>query len=270
MRSNRKRVLSDVLSVDAWHEPFRVDGTTSAVHVELSFTEGRIGGSDQEFPFTFKVSLKQALLTVSVEQPLEIDRRSIARSIPEAEVELTRLRAARDTAESRLSGKAKLTPALFGAALTGEASRKEELTEQDTLKIVQSVPEILVSPLPRSSQEYAWELVPTYRDGLRGQPWDPVDSPRLRVSPSSATLPALLPTVSVRVSCALEDLEISDLVPKKNGLSSMVRDLIFNDINKAAAIQHLKRVLQEADLEPGTLDNRFSDILLASVLAAQE
>ncbi|HEX8239798.1 MAG TPA: hypothetical protein VF574_08685 [Allosphingosinicella sp.] len=263
-------MLSDVLSIDAWHEPFRVDGSTSAVHVELSFTEGRIGGSDVDFPFTFKVSLKRALLTVRAERPLEIDRRSIARSVPEAEIELTKLRTARETAEASLSGKATLTPALFGAVLTGATARGEQLTQQDILKIVQNVPEVLVSPRPRNPQEYAWELVPTYRDGLRGQPWDPIDAPRLRVKPSTSVLPQLLPTISVGVSCALEDLHISDIVPKRLGLNEKLRKLIHNDINEAAAIQHLKLVLREADLEPRAFDNRFAEVILASVLAVPE
>jgi hypothetical protein len=64
MKDNRTKVLGEVLSLDAWHEPFRCDGETSGVFVELSFHEGRLGGDDAAMPVTFKIELKRALLTV--------------------------------------------------------------------------------------------------------------------------------------------------------------------------------------------------------------
>lgn len=64
MSNNRTRVLGEVLSLDAWHDPFRCNGETSGVFVELSFHEGRLGGEESNIPFTFKIELKRALLTV--------------------------------------------------------------------------------------------------------------------------------------------------------------------------------------------------------------
>lgn len=83
-------MLAEVLRLDAWHKPLRTDGGTSSVYVELSFEEGRLGG-DADLPFTFRVRLKRALLTIEVEEPLKIDRASIARPIPKSEVERKQL-----------------------------------------------------------------------------------------------------------------------------------------------------------------------------------
>ncbi len=95
--NNQKRVLAQVLSIDAWHGPIRTDGDVSAVHVELSFQQGRMGGDDPGFPFTFNIALKRALLTVRLEPPLKLDRNSVARQIPSNQGEYTRIMAALDS-----------------------------------------------------------------------------------------------------------------------------------------------------------------------------
>jgi hypothetical protein len=269
VRDNRRRILAEALSIDAWHEPIKLNGTTSAVHVELSFHEGRLGGETEDFPFTFKVTLKKALLTIRVEKPLEIDKRSIARSVPEAQVELTRLRKARDTAQSQSGAAAGISPKAFALALRAESTSASEVAAEDELKVIQALPRTIVTPRPDGPRQYSWELEPTYQSALRGQPWDPVQAPRLRVKHIGARS-ALDPCINVEVRCALEDVHISDLQPKAFGIRETMKDAVFNRINEAAAIQHLKLVLREADLEPSRMDNRFSDILLASVLALPE
>jgi hypothetical protein len=267
--NNRARVLAEVLSVDAWHQPFAVGGSSSAVHVELSFQEGRIGGADPDFPFTFRLNLKRALLTVKLEPPLEIERSSVARSVPSSEVELKRLRVAKEAALASLDGRATLSPLAIAIALKASAYNKREVGAEDHLRVVQNLPETLVSPRPGGSREYTWELEPTFRESLRGQPWNPVDAPRLRVK-TSGGMPPLPPTIKVEVSCALCDLQISEIEPKDKSIGQSLRNIVYNDNNQAAAVQHIKLVLRDADLEPAVLDNRFSDVLLASILAIPE
>lgn len=269
MANNRIRVLSQVLSLDAWHEPFQTSGGSSAVFVEVSFSEGRIGGDSLDLPFTFKINLKRALLTVRLESPLQIDRSTIARSVPEAQAELTRIRVAKDLAEASLVGKAKLSPASLVVALNGEAKAHASVTQEDQLKLVQAIPETMVTPRPEGSSAYTWHLEPSYRPFLRGQPWDPVISPRLRVKNPSKAL-KIDPAISVQLSCALEDLDISDIEPKEKGLNGALRNILHNDISEAAAVQHLKLMLRDADLEAGLMDNRFSNLLIASVLAIEQ
>lgn len=269
MKNNRARVLSEVLSLDAWHDPLRVDGTTSAVYVELTFSEGRIGGNDSKIPFTFRLSLKRALLTINVEDSLSIDRASIARSIPSAQVELSKVLTAKQLAESSLVGKAKLSPAALHIALSGEAKRESAVSQEDQVRIVQTIPETIVTPKPNGNQSYSWDLQPSFNPTLQNQPWHPIDAPRLRIKPRGK-LGKILPTVNVTVNCALEDIEISELKLKNDDLNSKIRNLVHKDVNEAAAIQHLKMTLAEADLEPSELDNRFSNLLIANVLALSQ
>src|SRR6185312_15472508 len=260
MNDNRTRVLGEVLSLDAWHDPFQCDGNSSGVFVELSFHEGRLGG-ETSIPFTFKVELRRALLTVRLEAPLEIDRHTVARSIPEADVELRRIKSAKAHAEASLSAKAKLSPRDMALALTGSFGKGRSLADEEVLSVVQALPENIVTPRPLGASAYSWEIEPTYRDVLKGQPWDPVGEPRLKIK-SLASIPRIAPAITVEISCDLADVHISDLKLKDNSVGGRVAAAVFNDVNEAAAIQHLKHILSEADLEPSTLDNRFARIVL--------
>lgn len=264
LSSNTARLFAEVLSLDAWHDPIRTTGESASVYVELSFHEGRLGGKHADFPFTFKVNLRRALVTVRLEAPLELERRSVARSVPEREIELTRLRAAKDTAIRKAGGNAKLTPAALHFVINAQASSSKTITEDDELKIVESLPETLVSPRPVDQRSYSWEVEPTYRPFLRGQPWHPIDSPRLGVM-HPATPARIDPAITVDVSCNLEDVDIDDLIPKNDGLLSRLGSI--GEVNKAAVVQHLKRVLSEAELHPSSIDNRFSELVIASVIA---
>ena len=121
MASNHRRILSDLLALEAWREPVLISDNTAAVHVELAFTEARIGGEQTDLPFTFKLSLRRAILTVTVDEPLRIDRRSIARGVPEAQVEYSRLKMARDHVAAETKIKGKISPSSIHLALEGHA-----------------------------------------------------------------------------------------------------------------------------------------------------
>lgn len=265
LRHNYQRIFADVLSVDAWHEPFKTSEETYAVYAEISFSEGRMGGDDPDIPFTFNVRLKKALLSISLEPPLSLDRSSVARGVPPRQAEYTQVVRAKEEVKRYVGLKGVITPALIGAALKGDVSKSDEMTKSDELKVTQEIPEILVTARPEGALGYSWELEPLLRDHLRGQPWDPIDPPRMRVF--APDVQALDPTIKIEIRCALEDLEISSLVPKEKGLVDRIENMAKRSINEAVAIQHLKKVLSNADLHPGEMDNRFNSILLADVLA---
>lgn len=269
MDNNRSRIFAEALSVDAWHDPFRIDGSTSAVYVELSFQQGRLGGADPKIPFTFRVSLKRALLTIKVEQPLSIQTSSIARDIPQVPAELSRILAAKHVAKKNRLVKGSVNPATFSLGMSGSVGAESEASREDQLKVVQQVPRILVSSRPRSAQEYAWQLEPSYENYLEGQPWDPAEGPRLRVRHPSAKA-RIDPMIKISLSCALEDLEIDDLEPKPSSLLESLKQELFGEVSYASAVHYLKQVLVNSDLDVGRVDNRFSDLWLADVVSKEE
>jgi hypothetical protein len=266
--NNRKRVFSEALSLDAWHDPFQI-GTSSAVFVDLTFKEGRLGGSDPEIPFTFKVCLKKALLSIDLEEPLEIDRKTIARDVPGAEIEVSRIIAAKKTAERSLGASASLSPEKLRASIMGFLSSKKEISKEDVIKMSQKIPEILTIPQAESEHRYNWAMEPSWEQHLSGQPWNPVEYPRIKIKPPKI-LSAVMPAIRVSISCALEDVDIIDIQPKDKSISSKLKEIKSNQINISAAQQHLKMVLRDSDLEPESIDNRFLSLIIANILATEE
>lgn len=197
--SNNRRVLAQALAIDAWHEPMRFDGETFSVHVELSFKSGRIGGDDPTFPFTFNIALKRALLTLKLESPLAIDRRTVARSIPNSSAELTRIISAKEEAKSNIDFGGKISPESLSFALSANNSNKNIKSNERQVKIVQELPRIIANPQPRGPTEYAWELTPGQSDTLDGQPWDPVEQPRFSVSYKANGVPKIAPVMTAIV-----------------------------------------------------------------------
>lgn len=266
-RSNRRRLLSDLLSIDAWHDPIRVDERTAKVHVELTFKEGRVGGNDAELPFTFRVSLHKAEMTVKLESPLTYDRNTVARSIPAAWAELTRIRTAREQAERTAKVGMNIDAASFAAAFRAQAGETKSDQREDVLKVVQTIPEIMVTPSPSGNNSYSWAMEPTWRPFLSGQPWHPTEQPRMLVGLNKKT--KIDPAISVELRCAFEDIAIYELETKETSVFGLLKASAFNMVNEKAAIQYLKKLITQADLEPSAMDNRFNDVLLASVISLE-
>ena len=266
MSDNRVQFLSDVLSVDAWTDPIKLDDRTAGVYVDLTFHEGRIGGDRHEIPFTFKLNIKRALLTVHLDDDLKMDRQKVARSVPSNQAEYQRVKGARDVAEQNSSLGGKIDISALSFALEGERTSRSSLTREDELRIVQTIPENLVTPKTEGAQGYSWIIEPTYREFLRGQPWHPTDDPRLMIG--LKRLVNERPQVRIEIKCAFEDLDISDLRPKKVPKEDFFK-VVFHEINQRSAEHFLKMILTESHLLPGRLDNRFREVVIANVIALE-
>lgn len=263
---NRRRVFTDVIALDAWHEPFVAGQDRIGVFAEVSFSDGRIGGDDEDFPLTFSVSLKRALLTIKLEHPLVIDRTSVARGIPANQSEYVQIIRAKDAVRKHVGLAGEITPSLIGAAIKGNVARTSELTKEEELRITREVPEILVTARPEGPRSYSWELEPLMSKRLKGQPWDPTVPPRMQIiSPVNGANDA---AIKIEIRCALEDLHIYDIKPKNESLLDKIVTMGDRGINEAVAIQHLKKILTDVDLYPGKMDNRFNSIILADVIAS--
>lgn len=201
---------------------------------------------------------------------MKIDRASVARNIPDTQIEQTKIRTVRDKLLAKAGANASLSAGGILAAVKGSASLERELKDDDELKIVQALPPILAVCEPRSSQEYSWTLEPTFMRELKGQPWDPIDYPRLAARYDFSKIGVIEPVIHARLDCALEDVVIDDIQPKDATLLDKVASLLPGDTRLVAAKQHLKQIMKVAHLEPGEMDNRFSSLMIATVLATVE
>lgn len=262
-------MLAQALAIDAWHEPMRFDGESFSVHVELSFKSGRIGGDDPAYPFTFDIALKKAVLVLKIEAPLAIDRRTVARSIPSSTAELSRLIDAKEEAKANIEFGGKISPESLSVALGGGLSSSSVKSQERHLKLVQELPRIIANPQPRGPTEYAWELTPGQSETLDGQPWDPVEQPRFSVRYKANGVPKIAPVITATVSCRLEDVDITNLRLKDTSIVAVFKEMTFNRVNVAAAIQHLKFSLRDMQLEVGDFGDPLSSMNIAEIILTE-
>lgn len=211
--------------------------------------------------------LRKAVISIKVEPPLQIVKRSIARGVPDSEIELTRYRKIREGVASSFAAKGGVNVKRFWLAMTGSTKRESDVTFEEEAKVMEKVPPILVRPQPGGDQEYRWELEPSFLSTLEGQPWHAIDAPRLAVKSREKVLD---PIMKVRVTCKREDLVIDNFELKDDVIDAKLAQFVYRDMNTSAAIQYIRRVLETADLEPGALDNRFSSLILADVTVTPE
>jgi hypothetical protein len=269
VRDNKKRLFVDLVSLEAWHDPFTVSDSHIGVFVEVSFSQARMGGDDDEIPFTFRLRLKRALLSIEAEHPLRLQRETVARDIPQGEVKLTAIRQAKVAVKANLSAKAALSPRSLAMNIATGLEAGAERSQERLASIEKAIPEILCMPKPAGGRAYMWELEPTFADFLEGQPWEPTTQPRLAFSGFRKTDP-LEPAIQVRLSCKVEDLAISDIQHKDKSVAARIKRAGRRKVNEAAAIQHIKRVLHSHDLVVSDTSNRFKSVVLGDVLAQPE
>jgi len=266
-RATDVHLLADVVSLDAWHDPL-IESRPSVVFVELAFREGRLGGDRHDFPLTFTLSLRRAELNVHVDAPLEIVRKSIARHIPDLAIKRTSTSSVSRSSKAKaasaidLKGVAPLVSAGVAAEISADSgqSSKLEISEQPRA--------ILVAGDPLADDGYRWSLAPSYLSHLLGQPWHPVDEPRLSVRARSAL--AEEAGVHVELTCRMEDMVVSKLEPKEPSLAEKVRHLLDNDRRRRIAEHHIKHVIRSVNIGASEVDNRFSRLILRSIVAAAE
>lgn len=265
MADNRVKLFAQLVRADAWLAEYGPD-KKGQLHVELSFQDGHFGGDSTAIPFTFSASLKRAMLRVAVESPLKIDRSSVARSIPQKEIELNKYISIRKQIDASASAQATANPRAFAAGLAGSIQGAISVDKGEEARVRETVPAILVKAQPGGAGSYQWELQPSYFAYLEGQPWHPIDEPRMKIDASNANSPQDLAT-RIFIECHRDDIEVYDLKLKDEGVQARANNLLFNEMNKKAAIQYIKLCLEGAELDPGILDNRFARVVLADLIA---
>lgn len=176
----------------------------------------------------------------------------------------------RDQARAGLTAGIGLSVDAFAASAKASSAIGREISKQDKVKFVQEIPKILVIGEPVDSQEYRWVLDASYDEFLQGSPWDPVAHPRLAAKYEGRRVGKLQPAIKVELSCKLADLIVSNIVPKDVSIAQRIKARVAGDARIAAANQHLKKLLIDLDLEAGKMDNRFSSLILGSVLSSSE
>lgn len=223
---NRRRVLAEIVSLEAWHDAFSVKRERSDLHVDVAFLTGRIGG-EPEAPVRFKLALKRAevVVVVPMTEPARVETPSVSRDTPAAKVKAT------STIATGRKTKARAKAGLTGLGAQGEIATS---TARAT-KLAQSLDGLRITQALTVDGHHHWIVEPTFEGPLAGHPW-PANKPRLRVVDTRADRArGIEPTIRVEVRCRREDLAITDIAPTdKTALAALLTDPLGSTKMKAA------------------------------------
>jgi hypothetical protein len=266
-RDNRRRALTDVVDVEAWHEPYSPAVRTAELHVDVTFGIGRVGG-DSVSPIRFQLSLRRAEVVVVVPkvEPAKVLVHSVARSRPRVWGETIRTMAA----NSDVSGKAEIGGALsphtprLAATAKGSASR----SRQNTARVVEHADGAMRVVQSRTEDgDYRW-TVTALTGVLDGKPWDASASSQMTIEDTRSNRGVgIAPAVRVQVRCRREDIKIDEIVLKdRRAWATIKRSLMFR--NKIAAAEAaIRQLLIVEGLFAGEISDPYLVITLAEVSA---
>lgn len=264
-RQNRRRVLDEVISLEAWHDPF-VPGALASIHVDAVFLEARLG-AEEDSPIRFKLKLRRAelLFIIPPNEPLEVLQETVSRdqSISEGRLKLERSHSAQSagSATAQLGLTRRNTSGVYLEASSGAAR-----SESSVLQVDAPIRLILTTQSKTADGHYRWDLRPAIGEALEGKPWDAILEPRLSVRDTRVDAMHLEGSCRVEVRCRREDLIVDKITLKDSDLlRSLSRRGSYRN-RLAAAEAYIRMALTSRDLDHGGLYEPFSEICLADVL----
>lgn len=265
---NRRRILSDVVSLEAWHEPFS-PGRVSAIYVDAVFLEGQLG-KELESPVRFTLKLRRAeiALVISPNEPLRVLHESVAR---DQSVKSARLKSQKTTASRSGSSAAanvrigSSTAAQVGASgFSGLSQEEQSVVEIDT-----SVRLILTTQSRTADGHYRWEVKAVHGGPLEGKPWNPLQEPRLSVRDSRTDEKHLEGSCYVEIRCRRVDLIIEGIELKDSYRFNFLSRRKRHRNRMAAAEAYILGALTSRNLGSDDIHEPFGEICLANILVEE-
>ena len=252
---NRRRILGEVVSLDAWHDEFDDNVSRVNLHVDVVFETGRIGG-EKEAPVRFRLNVKQADVVVVIpeSEPVIIDKKSVSRDSPQYQGQMTKTfeQSARGNVKGSIG--ASVSPGGVSASVSAETGGEASIASSKKIEVTATLQLMLVTQTITSDGHYCWSLRPSDGSVLVGRPWDPMQAPRLKIiDQRKHRAKGIPPTVRVEVRCRREDLDVTDIVVKDETIWEAVkRRAGFRNREAAAAAYIRDRLVKE-----GTHDSKF-------------
>jgi hypothetical protein len=174
---NRQRAFAELVSIDAWHEPFSETCRSVSLHVDATFATARVGG-EIESPIRFKLSIKRAEVVVIVPEtePLRVDANSVSRDTRKVDGKKTSMEYTETATETMAKGGASFDFVKPAGSAGAEASRKG--AKKKTVSKVSEEKLLLMCVEQRLTPEgnYFWIVSPEADTILHGKPWKPLES----------------------------------------------------------------------------------------------
>jgi hypothetical protein len=266
MANNRIRAFSEVVTIDAWHEPFASNRPRADLCAHVVFKLGRLGG-DSESPVRFKLGIKRAeiVLVRPDGEEIKIDRNSILRGTPKAKIRKV----------TKLQKEHGLSAALGIGAEADEKGASVNVKTEAEIKALQSkvedilldedLPHILVVQSLDGRDQYQWEVSPAITIALEGEPWERdkaivnLGDGRARDSKNPP------PAVRIECRCKREDLIIKDIDIKDQSILEKASTLVKRDKKMRAVEAYVRDRLVQEGLSFTNISDPYASVTLASV-----
>ncbi|TPL45367.1 hypothetical protein [Mesorhizobium sp. B2-4-6] len=270
--SNRRRAFGEVVSVDAWHRPFSNQNPTADLHVDVTFSTGRVGG-EKSSKVSFRLSLRRAeiVLVLPKTEPIDIKKSSIARDHRGIEGKKTLLKERKHSAGASGSVGVAVTTSTVSANASLEARGDSSISASEKVEIEEKIQLMVIHQSKTHDGNYRWGITPESAQTLNGKPWEAEAFPRgTLIDTRTDKNKGIPPTVSVEVRCLREDMIISDIMIKDEKKWDLFKKGGSQKAKLAAAGSYIRDKLILEGLEFESVDERFGAITLTSVVAEPE
>ena len=259
-RHNNPRVFAQTISIDAWRTQFDGERAEADLHIDVVFSEGRVGGKteDDYAPVRFRLSLKRAEVHVIRDSigVIDIPPSSIARTPQPSGTETVV-----EKKKKHLSGKGKAAASSSALSASGEV---EGCASTEMTKCLETSSDATLMKVSHRKTErgYAFVIAPKSSDRLDGVPWD-ADAPRMKLRDTKADRKrGEPPEILIEIHCLREDLIIEDVQFTDDDVQLWER-LTRN--RQVVVEQYIKDELLRMGLPCGNLSDPFARLVMADV-----
>jgi len=267
--ANRKRAFAEAVSIDAWHQAFGPEAAKVDLHADVVFGTARVGG-EADSPVRFRLRMKRADLVVVIpdSEPAMIDKQSVSRDAPQLRAHVKRTMEASATAGAEAQVEGGVSPRSASGSVKASASVAAKTASSRKIEVSGELGMMTVTQSRTADGDYRWSIEPSTGDYLEGRPWDGALAPRLKlIDRRKDRSKGIPPTVRVEVRCKREDIEITDLIVKDEGLWKKAKRRVGFKNRIRAAEAYIRSKLAEEGLEVSNIADAFGEITLASTTA---
>ncbi|MDP2780748.1 hypothetical protein [Devosia sp.] len=211
---NNPRAFGDAVSLDAWRTRYDENSGEADLHVNVVFSDGRVGGGIGS-PVRFRLQLLRADVHVVRDSAsvLKISPSSVL--TPNASpIERT----AKTSLETEHAGQARLS---LGTASSAEfAGGRKHVVRQEVVETGAAAIMKFVSMKTPEGYLFRIEQVPDAP--LSGSPWSPSTSVLTMKDPKAPRTNGEPPELRIELRCRREDMHITDIQITENGRNVLV------------------------------------------------
>jgi hypothetical protein len=254
---NNPRAFGDAVSLDAWRTKYDESSGEADLHVNVVFSQGRIGG-DENSPIRFRLQLLRAEVHVIRDAAQVI-------AIRPSSVQTGRRAAAEESVKviTETEAKGQVRAGLSSNPDISAGSEARKLVRDETTFTRTDEPIVFVSM--KTDHGYLFRIEPSTATALSGSPWSS-EVPLLKILDSKKDRKhGEAPEVRVELRCRREDMHITDIQ-----LTESASNITYSANKILAVEQYIRSELLKIGFLVPSLTDPFSEAVIADVVPEED